>query len=274
MTSDYNKRKQAIVNTFDLAAMGYDGPALRFFPVSAEWLAGDLQLIGNEKVLDVATGTGVVALAVARKLKNGTVIGIDISRNMLAQAKEKAELSAIRNVSFRMMDADMLHFPDDYFDAISCGFGIFFMEDIVQCLRKMSCYLKKNAKFAATSFLENSFEPMSSAFLQRIKMYGVDTPDLSIKKTDTPEKLTNLFLEAGFERVQVQPRSLGYYLPNAQAWWDLLWNAGYRGLLNQLSENDLQRFQQEHCQEIRPLLTEKGIWLEVNVLFALACKPD
>jgi len=61
--------KHAITNLFNLVATKYDTPSLRFFPFCADKLVDFAKIKPNDKVLDIATGTGVVALAVAQSLK-------------------------------------------------------------------------------------------------------------------------------------------------------------------------------------------------------------
>jgi hypothetical protein len=65
---------------------------------------------------------------------------------------------------------------------------------------------------------------------------------------------------------------MGYYLKNTDEYWNALWNTGQRGQLSQLSETDLQKFRGEHMLEVEKTADDKGIWLEVEVLFATARK--
>ena len=95
---DESEMKKKIQEAFNTVAEGYDNPALRFFPESAKHLSGYLKLGGNEHVLDIATGTGHAAIALAAALPKGRVTGIDFSEGMLARAKAKIEESGIRNV--------------------------------------------------------------------------------------------------------------------------------------------------------------------------------
>jgi len=72
----------------------------------------------NSSVLDIGTGTGIIAIAVADKLTEGKVAGIDLSDGMLAMAAEKAKLKGLaERCEFIKMDAEQLAFPDNYFDA-------------------------------------------------------------------------------------------------------------------------------------------------------------
>jgi len=55
-------------------------------------------------------------------------------------------------------------------------------------------------------------------------------------------------------------------------WWDILWNAGYRGFLMRLSPQVLEKFKTEHLQEIKEHSIDEGIWLEVQVLYTMGSK--
>jgi ubiquinone/menaquinone biosynthesis C-methylase UbiE len=87
-----NKQRKAMIqNGFDTVAEGYDHPSLCFFPETASRLVVQLQLKPTDKLLDVCTGTGCVALTAAEKLSWGKVTGIDFSSGMLQQAKKNKD---------------------------------------------------------------------------------------------------------------------------------------------------------------------------------------
>lgn len=265
-------RSSKIKQTFNTVADGYDKPALRFFAESANQLATRLSLMGDERLLDVATGTGSNALVLARHLPAGRVTGIDFSEGMLAQARAKANLASIQNVDFVEMDMQRLTFPDNEFDVATCAFGIFFVEDMDGQLRQISSKVKTGGKIATTSFYDNAFLPLSDIFVGRLARYGVEAPQLSWKRIATEEKLTTLFENAGLSDIAIHRKNVGYYLRNADEWWDLVWNGGFRGLVNQLSPQQLEKFKEEHLAEIQGLATSEGIWLDVEVLYAIGLK--
>ena len=62
---------------------------------------------------------------------------------------------------------------------------------------------------------------------------------------------------------------MGYFLDSAEEWWDVIWNAGFRRLVGQLTPSDQERFRKEHLEEVAALATAKGIWLDVGVLFTI-----
>jgi hypothetical protein len=73
--------------------------------------------------------------------------------------------------------------------------------------------------------------------------------------------------------VRVETRNVGYYLKSAHDWWSIVWNAGLRRMVTQLSQQDQERFTREHLQEIEELRTKEGIWLDVGVLYTIGTKP-
>ena len=145
---DETERKAIITKTFNTIATGYDRPALRFFPLSAQHLAKYLAPQSNAHILDVATGTGTVALAIAKHVPTGHVTGIDLAEGMLAQAMTKADLQGVGNTSFLSMDMLKLTFPDNHFDGASCGFGIFFLEDMLAGLNQIKQKVKPGGNIA------------------------------------------------------------------------------------------------------------------------------
>lgn len=79
-----------------------------------------ISVLGDEplKVLDMCTGTGVNAFAIAGARTNAEVIGIDISDAMLQKAAAKLEQEEISNVKLIHMNAANLQFPSDEFDVV------------------------------------------------------------------------------------------------------------------------------------------------------------
>lgn len=257
-----------IRQTFNTVAEGYDKPALRFFVNSAEHLAASLGLKGNERLLDVATGTGVNALALARRLPSGHVTGVDFSSGMLRQARAKAERAAQRNLELIEMDMQRLDFPDASFDVATCAFGIFFVEDMETQLKHIASKVRPGGKVVATGFYDDAFQPLAELLFKRLDQYGVEPPVFSWKRIATEEKFAALFESAGLADVAVRKRSAGYFLRTAEEWWELVWNAGFRGAVGQVPPQYLEKFRQEHLAEIQALATAEGIWLNVEVLYA------
>lgn len=266
---DDREKRQHIRATFETVATGYDNPALRFFPAAGEHLAEFLTLEGGERVIDVATGTGWTALALARRLPRGRVTGVDFAEPMLAQARAKAEAAGLDNVAFEVADMTEGTLDAAGFDAATCSFGIFFVEDMVSQLRRIADTVRPGGRVALTCFYESAFSPLTEHFADCIQRYGVEAPAPAWKRIANEAAFADLFNQAGLNDVRVERRSLGYHLSGPEQWWDLVWNAGYRGMVNQLSADAQEAFRREHLAELEDLTSDEGLWLDVDVLFAI-----
>jgi ubiquinone/menaquinone biosynthesis C-methylase UbiE len=267
MMGKHSEHKQKVATTFNTVCDAYDCEELRFFHSSAQRMLDLLSLTPDERLIDVAAGTGHITLAAAQRLNAGAVHSVDLSEGMLQQASEKARALGLSNIEFHCSDLEHLEKPDQVFDAASCGFGIFFLPDMESGLRAIHGQLRPGGRFIMSTFMEGMQEPLTDLFLDRIQAYGLEPPPLSWKRVDTADKASALLGMTGFKSIDTHEEQLGYYLPDAQAWWSVLWNSGYRGLLMQLEEDALERFRAEHLEEVSGHAGEQGIWMDIRVLF-------
>ncbi len=266
---DDKQMKAILRETFDTVSDGYDGKALRFFSRSAENMAELLDLRGDEHVLDVACGTGHASIAVARKLPNGRVTAVDFSSGMLDQARRKAVVLGMGNIEFVEGDMQDLPVPAGAFDAAICAFGIFFVTDMETQLAHIASRAKPGGRVMITSFEEDYFHPLKELFFARIESYGVPPHPQTWKRTASEAGCRDLFEKGGFRHIDVRKRNVGYYLDNADEWWEIVWNAGLRRMVTQLSPQDQERFKREHVAEVDALRRKDGIWLDVGVLYSI-----
>ena len=265
------QRKAMLKETFNTVSDGYDNNALRFFPASADHMAGLLRLRGDERVLDVACGTGHASLAIARKLPRGRVTAVDFSSGMLDQAGRKAALADIRNIEFMERDMQELGF-ENQFDVAICAFGIFFVEDMDAQLSHIASAVKPGGRIMISNFQENYFHPLKDLMVKRLETYGVRMPPQAWKRIASEAGCRELFEKAGLADIRVAQKNAGYYLDNAEAWWDVVWNAGYRRLVGQLTPQYREQFRREHLREVESLRSPNGIWLDVGVLYTVGTK--
>ena len=261
-----------IQQAFDTVAEGYDHPSLAFFPETSDRMLAHLNMPDDVHLLDVCTGTGMMALKAAHKLGKGKVTGIDLSSGMLDQAIKKAAQSALSNTEFFQMDLDQLDFPQQSFDVATCSFGLFFIEDMQAALSNVAATVKSGGQIAISSFTGNAFQPFSDMFIERYKSFGMDVPGLSWKRLETEDAITEVFKAAGVDAVEFYHEPLGYAIKTEQHWWDIVWNAGYRGLLNQLTDAQCIEFEQQHRAEIAELCKNGDAWMDVSVIIAIGEK--
>lgn len=96
------------------------------------------------KGLDVATGTGHTALALASHLEQMT--GVDITPEMLAEAERLRENQGLANVTFMIADAHSLPFPDEAFDLVTCRRAAHHFSDIRKALAEMRRVLRPGGR--------------------------------------------------------------------------------------------------------------------------------
>ena len=264
--------KQLIQKGFDTVAPGYDHDALAFFPETARRMIEHLELQPGQTLLDVCTGTGVVALAAAEKLPAGRVVGIDLSSGMLEQARAKAEGKSLQNLEFLQMDLDELPLAEASFDLATSSFGLFFLEDMVKGLLNITRVVKPGGKIAISSFTGDAFSPMSDLFVNRYQSFGREVPPLSWKRLATKELIEEHFDAAGVTPVSIHHEPLGYQMTSAETWWDVVWNAGWRSLLNQMSEEERAEFKRVHMEEVAEIIGNDGVWFNTEVLIAIGEK--
>jgi ubiquinone/menaquinone biosynthesis C-methylase UbiE len=261
-----------IQNGFDTVAEGYDHPSLSFFPETAKRLVEHLQLNPADNLLDVCTGTGCVALTAAEKLSQGKVTGIDLSSGMLQQARNKASATGLMNAEFKQMDLEHLAFENGIFDAATSSFGLFFLEDMTHALNNITRVVKPGGKVAITSFTGEAFSPMADIFINRFESTGREVPPLSWKRLATEELIREQFNAVGITKVDIHHEPLGYQMTDPQMWWDVIWNAGWRALLNQMSEEEQKEFEKVHREEIAKVLGNDGVWFNTEVLIGVGEK--
>ena len=142
---------------FDGIASRYDllnrlnslGLDRRWRRIAAEALALGGPAAGKSRVLDVASGTGDLAIAIARRYRGVAVDGLDASTAMTEIGRRKVQRLALADrISLNPGDALELPFPDDSFEAAAIAFGIRNIPDRVRGLREMARVTKPGGRVA------------------------------------------------------------------------------------------------------------------------------
>lgn len=114
-----------------------------------------LALGPNKTVLDLATGTGDLALLVARRNPTARVLGVDPSRKMLEVAERKARAASVADrVELRVGDAQTIELEDDAVDATTIAFGIRNVVDRPHALAEMARVTKAGGTIAILELAE------------------------------------------------------------------------------------------------------------------------
>ena len=124
----------------ELWALGDFGEVAVFTAVPAAHLVRFADVASGQTLLDVATGTGVVAITAARR--GARVCGLDLTPELLEQAKRNAALAGVGDVDFRLGDAEALPWPEASFDVVLSQFGHMFAPRPETALTEMLRVLK------------------------------------------------------------------------------------------------------------------------------------
>jgi demethylmenaquinone methyltransferase/2-methoxy-6-polyprenyl-1,4-benzoquinol methylase len=130
--------------------------------------AADLAQVGpGDRVLDVATGTGDLALELARRVgPDGEVVGSDFSERMLELARAKAADAAAGSAPLRFETANALALPyrDGEFAAVTVGFGARNFADLDQGLRELARVTRPGGRVVVLEITTPTRPPLSTFF--------------------------------------------------------------------------------------------------------------
>ncbi len=126
------------------------------FNIDRSWRTRLVKMVAQnhpEEILDVATGTGDLALMLAQKIKNARVTGIDLSARMLEIGHEKVESKGLSDrVTLAHGDAEHLPFEDDVFDCVTAAFGVRNFQDIPAGIGEMGRVLRPGGALYVLEF--------------------------------------------------------------------------------------------------------------------------
>ena len=132
---------------WDLAASDYDRLWSEQLQSARSGLLARLAPRAGERVLDVACGTGALALDLAQAT-GCAVIGVDLSGAMVDAARRCAAANGVAEAAFERMDAESLAFADASFDAVACALGLMYMPDPERALREIARVLRPGGRAA------------------------------------------------------------------------------------------------------------------------------
>jgi demethylmenaquinone methyltransferase/2-methoxy-6-polyprenyl-1,4-benzoquinol methylase len=183
------------------------------------WRNHAAEIVANwrsTKIIDLASGTGDLALALQKKLPDAEIVGVDFLPEMLELAKRKGVRKTV------VADAMKLPFADASFDCITVAFGLRNMENWGGALGEMSRVLKANGHLLVLEFSLPTISilraiyrfylhrclPLFGSFLTR-KKSAYDYLGDSIEDFPSGNAMCQLMAASGFHNANAQPLSGG-----------------------------------------------------------------
>jgi ubiquinone/menaquinone biosynthesis C-methylase UbiE len=189
-----------------------------------EWALKGMALANpqpGERVLDIACGTGVVTRLAAESVgPHGRVVGVDLSPEMLAVAREvPLNPSTAAPIEWREGDASALPFANGTFDVVFCAFGLMSMPDRVATLREMLRVLVPDGRLAVLVWGSISKCPGQTAVRESFERhFGADDAELFYRQhaLGDPETVLSLVHDAAFRDASVQTAMGVVRFPSAE----------------------------------------------------------
>ena len=174
-------------------------------------------------ILDLATGTADLAIAMAKHSPQAHIIGLDISEKMLEIGKEKLKLQNLENqIELHHGDAASLPFEDARFDAVTVAFGVRNFEDLSKGLSEMHRVLKTNGHAVILEFSMPERFPVKQLYnfyfkhlLPNIGKWVSKDGNAysylphSVEKFPKPSDFCNILGSFGLKNCQIKPLSFG-----------------------------------------------------------------
>ena len=155
---DEGTKKNQVAKMFDGISPRYDLlNRLLSAGIDVRWRKEALRLLAKHvqpvQVLDVATGTGDLALALANRWPLASVVGVDISEGMLSMGRRKIQSAGLESrLELRTGDAENLPFDRETYDAVTVAFGVRNFENLDKGLAEIARVLKSGGVLMVLEF--------------------------------------------------------------------------------------------------------------------------
>lgn len=212
---------------WDAVAETYERAFEGFTEQFAREAIGLVGLKSGERVLDVAAGTGTLAMAAARQ--GAEVVAVDFSPAMIRRLWARVRADNLSRASAEVMDGQALAFRDNSFDAVFSVFGLVFFPDLARGFHQMWRVLKPGGRAAVVAW--SSPDPFG-----RLEVLTVLTRALTAAVPDClpapgppaglrlqdPKVFESRMREAGFRRVRIHTLTRTWTTPSPEWLWNHL----------------------------------------------------
>ena len=212
-----------VENMFDRIAPKYDFFnrlfSLRIDLLWRKNLVNCMQSDDPKQILDVATGTGELAIALWKNFRV-KITAVDLSQEMLNLADKKIKQQGA-DITIQKANAENLPFESNKFDTVSVGFGVRNFENLEKGLSELRRVVKENGNVYILEFskMEGVLSPLYNFYFRKVlpflaKMISGEKeaytylPD-SVQNFPCGERMKNILLDLGFSKVEYKKLSLG-----------------------------------------------------------------
>ena len=226
--NEQQSKKEQVEQMFDNIAPTYDRlNHILSFNIDKLWRKRVVRLLGKShpsRVMDMATGTGDLAIAMARRMKQLHILGVDLSEEMLAVARQKIEREGFSDrIKVRKGDAENITFVEsESMDAATVAFGVRNFENLEGGLTEIYRTLRKGGKLIVLEFsiprnrlvrwvyaqYSHRLLPRIGAMLSKDRQAYDYLPD-SVEEFPSPERFAQILRGVGFSDIKARSQSFG-----------------------------------------------------------------
>lgn len=270
--SDKNTYQKLVAKSYDKRADSYDNHVW-----AREWCEQLVELCPpktGETILDLGCGSGNMAFQIAEKVgAEGTIIGVDIARKMIAHCNKKLTQTHFTHLTFEYGDVEQLNYPTNYFDRMYASAILPWLINPQAALRHWFELLKPGGWIGLTAWPGNSFV-WGDGERQALRKYGIQATVHEF--SGTREKTHKLMELAGFSKIYLHVVERGRWMEPESLKGDFSkseYGIGqYPHYLENVPEEILQKANQDYLLEIDRLTTEQGVWHDMTTFYVCAQK--
>ncbi|MBE6175425.1 MAG: bifunctional demethylmenaquinone methyltransferase/2-methoxy-6-polyprenyl-1,4-benzoquinol methylase UbiE [Rikenellaceae bacterium] len=226
--NEEQSKKEQVEEMFDNIAPTYDRlNHIMSFNIDRVWRRRVMRIVRRSKarrIMDLATGTGDLAIAMAKRVDRTQILGIDLSEEMLSVARAKVQKQGLEErIMLEKGDAEnLMMVADGSIDAVTVAFGVRNFENMERGLSEIYRTLRAEGKLVVLEFSmpKNRFVrwvysyyahrllPRIGAMISKDRRAYTYLPE-SVEEFPAPERFAEILKSVGFSSVKLRSQSCG-----------------------------------------------------------------
>ena len=236
---------EGAVGVFSRAAPTYGTVGSRHFEHFARRIVEFAGVRPDDRVLDVATGTGTVLAAAADQLGGtGYMVGVDLTAAMLERAAATVRDRALSNVDLKLGDVERLDLATASFDVVLCAFGLSSFANKGRALQELRRVLRPGGRLGIVDTFGWYFQH-DGRWRRHVEVLRAFGAEVSNDAPDSQDELVSLVVRAGFVDIDAITDSCELVFQDEDEWWRWSCSHGTRRLLESVSPSRLSKLRRQ-----------------------------